>query len=288
MIRNMGKKLLPVIIALIFVGCVTSSAEKKSGELKGYDLNKPERFVMPNSLIEISGIAFNHHAGDVVYAIQDEEGKFFKLNWGVKKQTHAKFAKSGDYEDVAILHDKVIVLKSNGTLYTFNLSDATDDEDVDHVEEWKKLLPPGEYEGMCADETTSQLYILCKNCDQDKDSKGVSGFVFRMDDSITRTGNFFIDAATGSGMALSVKKGLRPSAIAKNPVTHEWFVLSSVNKLLLIVDEQWKVKQAVHLSANTFNQPEGIAFDNAGNLYISNEGDDVTEGNILKFTRTQK
>ncbi len=62
-----------------------------------------------------------------------------------------------------------------------------------------------------------------------------------------------------------------PSALAQNPLTREWFVLSSVNKLLVITDENWKVKSVYPLDPSVFNQPEGIAFDQQQNLYISNE-----------------
>lgn len=288
MINTATKKIGRLLaLSLLLIAC-NSAAEKKSGPLKGYDLNSPERFVMPGSLIEISGITFNHNVGDVVYAIQDEEGKFFRLNWGVKKQTHAKFSKSGDYEDVAILHDKVVVLKSNGSLYSFNLSDANQ-EDIDNVQEWKKILPEGEYESMCADEAASQLYVLCKNCDIDKKTEGVTGYILSFNDSaVAVKSTFYIDPAGAADVDMKVSKGLRPSAMAKNPVTRQWYIISSVNKTLFIADEQWKITQSVSLSSNTFNQPEGMAFDNAGNLYISNEGDDITEGNILKFTRQNK
>ena len=73
--------------------------------------------------------------------------------------------------------------------------------------------------------------------------------------------------------------------MAKNPITGEWFILSGSNKLLVITDANWKVKDVYPLNGNTFNQAEGIAFDKEGNLYISNEGDDGTNGNILKFTK---
>jgi uncharacterized protein YjiK len=80
-----------------------------------------------------------------------------------------------------------------------------------------------------------------------------------------------------------VKRGFRPSAIARNPLNNEWYILSSVNKLLIVADKEWKVLAVHELNGNKFNQPEGIAFDLHGNLYISNEGDDLAEGNILKF-----
>jgi uncharacterized protein YjiK len=68
-------------------------------------------------------------------------------------------------------------------------------------------------------------------------------------------------------------------------VTSEWFIISAVNKLLVVTDDKWKIKETCLLSSNIFNQPEGITFDSTGTLYISNEGDDLSEGNILKFER---
>ena len=74
---------------------------------------------------------------------------------------------------------------------------------------------------------------------------------------------------------------------AKNPVTGEWFIVSAVNQLLVVADSNWTILNSYHLSGNDFNQPEGLAFDRDGNMYISNEGDDVTSGNILKFPRKE-
>jgi uncharacterized protein YjiK len=79
------------------------------------------------------------------------------------------------------------------------------------------------------------------------------------------------------------KSAFRPSALTKDPLTGDWYILSAVNKLLVVADKSWKVKGAYPLNTHTFNQPEGIAFDNDGNLYISNEGDGFIDGNILKF-----
>ena len=69
----------------------------------------------------------------------------------------------GDFEDLAIAGDKAIVLKSNGTLYTFSLYDTLNEE-VASVQEWKDLVPAGEYEGLYADNATGTVYMLCKNC----------------------------------------------------------------------------------------------------------------------------
>ncbi|RYZ91706.1 MAG: SdiA-regulated family protein, partial [Sphingobacteriaceae bacterium] len=78
------------------------------------------------------------------------------------------------------------------------------------------------------------------------------------------------------------KTKFAPSALAKNPRTGEWYIVSSVNKLLVVADANWKVKQTYPLSVSIFPQPEGIAFDKSNNLYISNEGN-LGNGNILKF-----
>lgn len=275
------KVILPYLLVLLLLGTACSQNSKDPNP-PGYDFNEPEKFNLPESLLEVSGIAFYQGKADTVYAIQDEEGKLFALPWKVKKQTHTRFAKKGDYEDLALLANKAVVLKSNGSLYTFPFDERHFPE-TDSTREWKGLLPPGEYESLFARAEDNSLYVLCKNCPGDKTTDRVSGYILSCGDSVMLTGNFFIDEKQLSAVAGKVKRGFRPSALALHPLTNEWYILSAVNKLLVITDTQWKVKATYPLSGNRFNQPEGIAFDSDGNLYISNEGDDLTNGNILRF-----
>lgn len=257
----------------------------KYGSPVGYDLSKPDKFNMPSSLLEISGIAFYKGSGDTIYSIQDEDGKLFRQKWDVKKQYNMKFGSKGDYEDLAIFNEMVFILKSNGTIYSFPFSDAVKKES-DRVKERKGSVPKGEYEGMYADPQTNKLYILCKSCEQDKKMKQVTGYVFDYQsesDSLVAVGDFKIDVSQLKKLNPKLKTSLNPSALAKNPGTDEWYVLSSTNKLLLVTDANWKIKAAYKLNSSTFSQPEGIAFDQQMNLYISNEGDEVNDGNILKF-----
>lgn len=270
------------LLLLLTAGMAGCGAQKKDPTPKAYNLNEPDKFSMPESLLEISGIAFNKGQSDTVYAIQDEEGKLFRLAWDIPKQVNARFEKHGDYEDMTIINDKVIVLKSNGHLYSFSLADARG-EDVPTVKVWKNLLPAGEYEGLYGDEASDQLYVLCKNCDADDAQQQVTGYTLQFGDSIYAKGQFKIDVSAIA--SIKKKKSFRPSALAKNPITNEWYIIAAVNKLLVITDTSWKVKETYPLNSNTFNQPEGIAFDKAGNLYISNEGDDLVKGNILLFRR---
>ena len=275
------------IITFLLIVSISASCkphEKATPNLLAYDLTKPEKFVMPETLLEISGIAFANNRYDTIYAIQDEEGKVFRLRVGVKQQWHAKFAKQGDYEDLAIIKQRIFVLQSNGTIYHFPFADAIYSE-VDSVQEWKHILPPGEYEAMYGDEASGNLYVLCKNCESDNNKEFISGYIISAPSPTLPLKNFTIDVKSISHITGKVKRGFRPSAMAKNPVTNEWFIVSAVNQLLVVTDSNWAIKNAYPLDGNIFNQPEGIAFDKDGNMYISNEGDDLSGGNILKFKR---
>jgi uncharacterized protein YjiK len=273
---------------LIFVSALSLGAcipvEKKDKNLNGYNLHAPEKFVMPESLLEISGIAFNKGDSDTLYAIQDEEAKLFRLTLGRKKHYHTRFGKKGDFEDLAILRNHVFVLKSSGGIVSFPLTGATSKE-TSSLQEWKQILPKGEYEGMYGDETESRLYLLCKSCPQDNSKQSISGFIFQFTDSLTPSGTFQLNVKDIRAKTGSAKADFKPSGLAKNPVTKEWFFISAVNKLIVVTDSSWQVREVVPLPAETFSQPEGIAFDNAGNLYISNEGDKIQTGNVLKFKR---
>ncbi len=277
---------LAVFMTLALAGCNATFATKEPA-LKEYRLDQPEKLLMPESLLEISGISFRKGKNDTIYAIQDEEGKVFKLVWGLSYQQHVKFARAGDYEDVSIVHDRVIVLKSNGNLYSFPFSETAFGE-TSTAQIWDHLLPKGEYEAMFGDDSDGRLYVLCKNCKDDDAKNSVSGFILQPGDPATLAGKFSIDVNEIKNISGKVKKGFRPSGLAKNPVTGEWHIISSVNKMMVITDKNWKVINAVQLNGNIFNQPEGIAFDHEGNLYISNEGGKLGQGNILMFKRQQQ
>lgn len=274
------------LLMFVAAGCNSTEA-KKEPTLKEYDLASPDKFNMPESLHEISGITFRTGNSDTIYAVQDEEGKVFRLAWDIKKQYHSKFGKKGDYEDLAIIGEQVFILKSNGTLYSFPFADMAYEE-IDSTKEWKNLVPDGEYEGMYGDESSGKLYIICKNCTADKKSDQVSGYIIQTGDSLYQSETFAIDVAEIKSFTGKVKRGFRPSAIAKSPSTGDWYILASVNKLLIVTDVNWKIKEVSALNGNMYNQPEGICFDSRGNLYISNEGDDLSEANILKFGRIAK
>lgn len=268
---------------LILVTTACKSQRESTSNPNGYDLKMPEKFSLPESLLEVSGIAFRDVNHDTIFAVQDEDGSLFKLGWKDSKQQNISFAPSGDYEDLAIMGNQVFILKSNGNIYSFSLANATG-KSASNVKEVKKLLPPGEYEGMFYDSLTNNLIVLCKECKADNKSKSLTGYTLKQEAGmLTRSGQFNIDYQSKAGDK-TIKGMLKPSALARHPLTKQWYIISSVNKTLLITDDEWVIQETHPLRSKNFNQPEGIAFDKRGNLYISNEGDEITAGNILKFT----
>jgi len=247
-----------------------------------YDLTKPEKYNMPQNLFEISGIVFHNGDPKEVFAIQDEDGDLFHLGLSDKESKFSKFGGKGDYEDLAIIQDHIIVLKSNGELHTFPISEINKPE-IANVVKTKDLVPKAEYEGLAADEKSGMVYILTKEVKKSKSSQ-TDVFAFKFDGGKFTPGETFSlpnkEIAAVSGES---KIKFRPSALAKNPSTSEWYVLSSINKLLVVTDANFKVKAAYPLKGAFFNQPEGIAFDQENNLYISNEGGTLSAGNILLF-----
>jgi uncharacterized protein YjiK len=74
-----------------------------------------------------------------------------------------------------------------------------------------------------------------------------------------------------------------PSAIAVHPISGDFYVISTALKRLIVMDAKTgKIKYATYLDKKHLPQPEGIAFDAQGRMYISSEGKDA-EGRILRF-----
>ena len=290
MARHYAGKIVCIFCFLLFTGFGSCREPEPSGSESppGYNLNKPTtKFVMDDALHEISGIAFVKGNSDTMYAIEDENGKLFYFHPGDGKFASVKFGKRGDYEDVAILPDReVVVLRSDGSLFAFPLS-LSKDEMKGTVRDYEHILPEGEYEGLFAAEN-GQLIALCKNCPVDNQRENVTVYTLQKDASgnWAVASHFEIDVSQSTPGGKHHKEKFHPSCLAHHPLTHQWWIISSVNKILLVLDEKWKVTGTYSLDPLLFKQPEGIAFDSKGNLYISNEGGDGS-GNVLLFAYRQ-
>ncbi len=258
----------------------------------GYNLAEPKKYVLSESLREISGIAFLKGDADTMYAIEDETGKLYNFHLGSGRFPYHKFGKHGDYEDVTVLTDKEFgVLRSDGSLFVFPIEavrSARASKDGGEglpksVRAYEHILPQGEYEGLYGDEG-GKLIALCKNCAADDQKKEVSGYVLQYgaDGALAITQHFKVEVPEDKLTSIHQEVKFHPSCLARHPLTKEWYIVSSVNKALLVLDDRWQLKNIYSLNPVLFKQPEGLAFDKQGNMYISNEGGQGN-ANVLVF-----
>lgn len=256
---------------------------------KGYDLNNGERLILPDVLHELSGIAFPEGNDDFIFAHEDELGKVYFFPPDDVTLQEIKFGGDGDYEGIAISNGYVVVLESKGTIHTFPYTDVRKKR-TNALKIAENLIPNGNYESLAAVSADSLLYVLCKKCVMDEKSDSTTGYILGLSKKgdVTHKGGFKIDELQIDSLGSLKGKRFRPSAMTLNRRTKEWYILSSVNKLLVTADEKWKITGAYPLDPSLFNQPEAIAFDHKGNLYIGNEGGDkMGNATLLKFNPIQ-
>jgi len=281
------------LASAIFLACnPNNTAKENNNKLAHVQTEKPRqipytlssgiKMSLPDELLEISGIAFLAGQDEDIYAIQDEQGFLYKFNQLTQKVTFNPFGKDGDYEDISISNTHFFILKSNGSIYSFPI---TEKDDIKNVVEQKNLLPKGEYEGLFVDRESNQAYVLCKECKVDRKQPQTSGYVFSIDEhgQFQLKGEFAIQLDQLQAFDAKIKKTFKPSALAKKADSKEWYILSSVDKALVVTDENFRVKSLSPLDPKIFPQPEGINFDSKFNLYISSEAGNQDKGIIYKF-----
>lgn len=261
-----------------------------------YDLNKPDYTIeLPKSLKEVSGVSLCE-TQDFIWAVQDERGVIFKIdieNGAVRDSL--PFWKKGDYEGVEIVGDKMYVLKSSGTIYKVQLAK----EDSLNIQKFNHHLgKEDDAEGLGYDQQKKQLLIACKN------GKNGERKIYPFDiqtDSLFEEPRFVIskkDAMAYLSAHPELKKWKKlhkkfngelefaPSGVAVHPMTQDIYVLSSQGKTLVILHSDGQIAYIEKLEKEIHPQPEGICFDQAGNLFISNEGkEEDGVGKIYKFER---
>lgn len=283
LITSISRSVRMLMCVVLVVACSSGSndAGKQAPTPQQYDLNHPVIIKLPDKLNEISGLAY-YPKDSSLFAIIDEAGILYKimLQKGKPQIQQWRFAKHSDFEDLVLLDSVFYILKSKGEI------DAVKFVTTDSVQAQNYKMPiegKNEFEIIYYDPSIKQLVLICKDCAAD-DKTVTSTWTF---DPVTRSfskGPYAIDATTIKAMDADERKTrFKPSAAAIHPITGELYIVSSVNKVLVIADARGKVKQVYALDPDVYKQPEGIAFTPSGDMFISNEAAGQGLPNLLYF-----
>jgi uncharacterized protein YjiK len=245
-----------------------------------YDLTKPYIYKLPVVLDEISGITY-YPKDSSLFAIQDEKGLLFKIHLTNPLRVEEwKFRKGADYEDIALVDSTFFVLKSKGIIEKFKFA-AADSVLLQTID--VPVKGKNEFETLFYDSSLHKLILICKDCHDDKKDEISTWTMDPVTDSIESS---FVINTSMMQDELNKKERIKPSAGAVNPLTGEWYIISSINKALIVLNKDHSLKQLYKLDPVLFKQPEGLTFTPKGDLIISNESADEGEANLLFFKRT--
>lgn len=267
----MVRKITSVSWVLVLLAAIQFSCNlevSKDSPPVPYDLKNPEIYLLAEELKEISGIA--PVPGDtLLLAIQDESGDLYFLDLKGNIVQKKFFNKGGDYEDLVILGKRVFILKSNGNLQF--IADYTADSLTSVSYKTNHRFKDGlEFESLAADTLNNRLLLLVKDGEGREGKAPVYGFDLASMD-------FFPDALAlvdpKAAPRVTVKgKNLRASGMSLHPVTGEWYIISSISRMLLVCDGQGNGITKEKLPKKVFSQPEGICFLSDGTLLLTSEG----------------
>ncbi len=243
-----------------------------------FDLNRPDRsYLLPSELKEISAVVVSR-TEPIAWAVNDEQATLFRIDLNDGSVESAQtFAKPGDYEGIELVDGAVVVARSDGKLWRIS------EEGVQEVK--SPLSERYDVEGLAWDERNSRLLVACKGkagrgaqFEHTKAVYAVQVPAFEWADTpafvVERAAlRRFLEENERVGRKPGAAKSFAPSAIGVDPVTGSIYILSSSGRMLVVLDAAAEnILEVVTLARDVHAQPEGLAFDAEGALYISNEG----------------
>lgn len=244
-------------------------------QVKSNNIAIIKKWDLPAELKEISGLSYvdNERLG----CVQDESGTIYMYNTS-KNEIEKKipFGKKGDYEGLAVKGDTVYVVRADGKLFEVDIRKP----DKPAIKEYStSLTVKHNVEGLCYDKARNRLLLAIKDEEPGKPSyKGIYAFDLSkhkfIDEPVLKIDLEHQLLKTGQ------KKPVMPSGISVHPKSNEIFITDGPQARLLVLTKEGEVKQLLDLG-DQFSQPEGITFNDDGQMYISNEGTKGV-GNIIQ------
>jgi len=251
-----------------------------------YRLQEPSHIINLSSdeLKEISGLSPTDRPG-VFCAIADEKGEiyFIDILGGGAILSRVLFRDKGDFESVEWRPECLYAVKSNGDVYEIGQWESDSPRSNYHDTHLEKVH---DVEGLGYDSQRKALLLACKGNPENDSMRNVYAFPLK-NKKLDKDPVYSIDPQEVNRLVPYLEEEKQnffsPSGIAVHPITGDVYVLSSALKRLVVLNyNDGTIRYAVRLDKKILPQPEGISFDQEGNLYLSSEGK-KGEGQVLRF-----
>ena len=264
-----------------------------------FNLNRPDAVLhLPESLTEVSALTdIDEHT---VACVEDEQAVIYLIDLGTGRITGTRaFGMPGDLEGLTRVGLEYYALRSDGLMYRMTLGER----EMNVLDTFRVRLPQDNLEGLGYDERRNRVLIspkgVMKGSPAVRDLRAIYAY-----DAINRkllpepvlqfTVTGIIAQARAAGIIIPERvtpKGrtvpslkLRFSSVAVDPLEDNYYLLSAVDRVLLVMDRNGRVVWLHQLNEQLFPKPEGITFLPSGAMLISNEGKD-SRPNLLRFER---
>ena len=239
--------------------------------------NPIARWSLPASLSEISGLVLT--ADGRLLAHQDSRGKVFEIDYRrgviVKEFNVGEPTVHGDFEAIATIGDTVILLASDGVLYSFR--EGGNGKGVPFMSYDTGLGERCEFEGLAYEPSSKALLLACKKVHVKalKDSL----IIFRLPAAAATGG---VKPGRGSGklsyLAVPLSRiiganawtTLHPSDITIDPFNGNYLIVASIEHALFEITPAGALVFARPLPPG-HDQAEGVALTKDSLLIISDE-----------------
>jgi len=284
--------------ALIAAGSLLIAAAFQTSH---FDLAKPDRvYELPSELLEVSALTdVDEHT---VACVQDEAAMLYLYDLREGRVVkRLAFGPPGDMEGLTRVGDVYHAIRSDGMLYRFSIEGSG----VRVRDSILLSLPMGNIEGLGYDEARDRVLVSPKEIQKGekelRDRRAIYAYDPRTrkldpEPALELTVSDVISQARTAGWPIPMRttdKGrqvpalkLRFSSVAVEPGTDRIYLLSAVDRTLLIVDRLGRLLALHQLDAKLYPKPEGITFLPSGAVLISNEGKSSAP-NLLLFKRSR-
>jgi hypothetical protein len=282
-------KRVAIIISIAVVLCCSCHTNTHKNEVRTeaaqdfpYDIQSPDKtFILPDKLIEISGIAAV--TDNIIACIADEKRIIYFYNLHNNTvENKIRFADEGDFEDLTIINDTIYALDSKGIIWV--IKNFKEQPVISSFP--LAIQQPFELEGLCHRQDT--LFIAAKYYHNKKRDEAGNLPVWKVPISNRQVSKILFDVYDMVKPDNSHEQiPFHTSALLYNETNAEWLFISSHSRAFMRCNYKAAVIQIQKLPEEKFTQPEGICITPSGNVLISNEGKD-NSATILLFTNKNR